>query len=408
LTSLLISWIDTARTERFRRDDFMALDIETRNQLIEMVRRFVAEICVPNEQRISEENAIPEEIVAQMRELGLFGLSISEEYGGLGLTLEEEALVIIEMGHTSPAFRSTFGTNVGIGSQGLVMFGNDDQKREWLPKIATGEVVTSFALTEPDAGSDAGSVKTKAVRDGNHYVLNGSKRFITNADKAHLFTVMARTDADTPGPKGLSAFIVERSTPGVSIGKPEKKMGQQGANVCDVMFDNARVPITNRLGEEGEGFKVAMSVLDRGRFHISALSVGIAERLVSEMSRYAVERKQFGKPIAEHQLVMAMMADSYAESAAGRAMVLDGVRKYDAKEKVTLLAAATKMWCTEMVGRVADRAVQVFGGSGYIADYAVERFYRDVRILRLYEGTTQIQQMVVGRELARMAKAGEI
>ncbi|MBI1361825.1 MAG: acyl-CoA dehydrogenase [Alphaproteobacteria bacterium] len=386
----------------------MALDPDTRQQLIETVRRFVTEVCQPLEAQVAAEDRIPDEVVEQMKALGLFGLSIPEEFGGLGLTLEEEALVILEMGRTSPAFRSTFGTNVGIGSQGLVMFGNADQKRDWLPKIASGEVVTSFALTEPEAGSDAGSARTKAVRDGNHYVLNGAKRFITNADKAHLFTVMARTDAATPGPKGLSAFVVERSTPGVTIGKPEKKMGQQGANVCDVIFEDARVPITNRLGEEGEGFKVAMSVLDRGRFHISALSVGISERLVSEMTRYASERKQFGKPIAEHQLVMAMMADSYAEAAAGRAMVLDGVRKYDAKEKVTLLAAATKMWCTEMVGRVADRAVQVFGGSGYIADYAVERFYRDVRILRLYEGTTQIQQMVVGRELQRMAKAGEI
>jgi acyl-CoA dehydrogenase len=219
---------------------------------------------------------------------------------------------------------------------------------------------------------------------------------------------MARTDANTPGPKGLSAFIVERDTPGVSIGKPEKKMGQQGANVCDVIFEDARVPITNRLGEEGEGMKVAMSVLDRGRLHISSLSVGIAERLVEEMVRYAAERKQFGKPIIEHQLVMGMIAESYAEAAAGRAMVMDAVKKYDAKEKTTLIAAATKMWCTEMVGRVADRAVQVHGGAGYIADYAVERFYRDVRILRLYEGTTQIQQMVIGRELQRMAKAGEI
>jgi acyl-CoA dehydrogenase len=277
-----------------------------------------------------------------------------------------------------------------------------------LPKLATGEAIASFALTEPDAGSDAGSARTRAVRDGNHYVLNGSKRFITNADKATIFTVMARTDANTPGPKGLSAFIVESSTAGVSIGKPEKKMGQQGANVCDVIFEDARVPITSRLGEEGEGMKVAMSVLDRGRLHISALSVGIAERLVEEMVRYASERKQFGKPIIEHQLVMGMIAESYAEAAAGRAMVMDGVRKYDAKEKTTLIAAATKMWCTEMVGRVADRAVQVHGGAGYIADYAVERFYRDVRILRLYEGTTQIQQMVIGRELQRMAKAGEI
>jgi acyl-CoA dehydrogenase len=386
----------------------MALDPETRDQLIETVRRFVAEVCVPNEQLVSETNAIPEAIVQQMRDLGLFGLSISEAYGGLGLTMEEEALVIIEMGHTSPAFRSTFGTNVGIGSQGVVMFGNDDQKREWLPKLASGEAVASFALTEPESGSDAGSARTKAVRDGNHYVLNGAKRFITNADKASVFTVMARTDPSTPGAKGLSAFLVERDTKGVTIGKPEKKMGQQGANVCDVIFEDARVPITNRLGEEGEGMKVAMSVLDRGRFHISALSVGIAERLVQEMTRYASERKQFGKPIIEHQLVMGMIADSFAEASAGKAMVLDGVRKYDAKEKVTILAAATKMFCTEMVGRVADRAVQVFGGSGYIADYAVERFYRDVRILRLYEGTTQIQQMVIGRELQRMAKAGEI
>jgi acyl-CoA dehydrogenase len=288
------------------------------------------------------------------------------------------------------------------------MFGTQDQKREWLPKLATGEAIASFALTEPDAGSDAGSAKTRAVRDGNHYVLNGAKRYITNADKATIFTVMARTDQNTPGAKGLSAFIVERDTPGVSIGKPEKKMGQQGANVCDVIFEDARVPITSRLGEEGEGMKVAMSVLDRGRLHISALSVGIAERLVEEMVRYASERKQFGKPIIEHQLVMGMIAESYAEAVAGRAMVMDGVRKYDAKEKTALIASATKMWCTEMVGRVADRAVQVHGGAGYIADYAVERFYRDVRILRLYEGTTQIQQMVIGRELQRMAKAGEI
>ncbi|MEQ1610437.1 MAG: acyl-CoA dehydrogenase family protein [Hyphomonadaceae bacterium] len=386
----------------------MALDPEIRQQLIETVRRFVNEVCRPNEQLLSETNAIPDAIVRQMRDLGLFGLSIPEAYGGLGLTMEEEALVILEMGHTSPAFRSAFGTNVGIGSQGIVMFGREDQKHDWLPKLATGEAIASFALTEPDSGSDAGSLKTKAARDGNHYVLNGSKRFITNADKAHIFTVMARTDPDTSGAKGLSAFIVDRATPGVTIGEPEKKMGQQGANVCDVVFDNARVPIANRLGEEGEGMKVAMSVLDRGRLHIASLSVGIAERLVEEITRYGSERKQFGKPIIEHQLVMGMIADSYAEAAAGRAMVLNAVRKYDAKDKITLLAAATKMWCTEMVGRVADRAVQVFGGAGYIADCAVERFYRDVRILRLYEGTTQIQQIVIGRELQRMAKAGEI
>lgn len=385
----------------------MALDLDTRAQLIDTVRRFVEDVCMPLEETVSQTNSMPDDVVAQMKELGLFGISISEDYGGLGLTMEEEALVVFELGRTSPAFRSTFGTNVGIGSQALVMFGNEDQKTEWLPKIATGEVVTSFALTEPEAGSDAGSVRTKAVRDGNHYVLTGAKRYITNADKADLFTVMARTDPDTPGPKGLSAFIVERNSEGLSVGKPEKKMGQQGANVCDVNFDGVRVPITNRIGEEGEGFKVAMSVLDRGRFHISALSCGIAQRLIEEMVSYASERKQFGKPIIEHQLVTALIADSYAEAHAGRAMVMDGAQRFDRKEGVTLLAAATKMFCTEMVGRVADRAVQVHGGAGYIADYAVERFYRDVRILRLYEGTTQIQQMIVGRELHRKAKAGE-
>ncbi|MEZ5937780.1 MAG: acyl-CoA dehydrogenase family protein [Hyphomonadaceae bacterium] len=385
----------------------MALDPETRRQLIDMVRRFVREVCVPLEETVASENRMPDDVVQQMRELGLFGLSISETYGGLGLTMEEEALVILEMGRTSPAFRSTFGTNVGIGSQALVMFGDDEQKNAWLPRIAAGEVVTSFALTEPEAGSDAGSVKTRAVRDGDDYVLTGSKRFITNADKADLFTVMARTDPDKPGPKGVSAFIVERNSPGLSVGKPEKKMGQQGANVCDVNFDGVRVPAANRIGGEGEGFKVAMSVLDRGRFHISALSVGIAERLIEEMVNYAAERKQFGKPIIEHQLVAALIADSYAETQAGRSMVLDGARRFDRKEGVTLLASATKMFCTEMVGRVADRAVQVHGGAGYIADYAVERFYRDVRILRLYEGTTQIQQMIIGRELARKHKLGE-
>jgi acyl-CoA dehydrogenase len=386
----------------------MPLDLETRDQLIAAVRRFVEEQCRPLEAEVAAEDRMPEALVAQMRALGLFGLSIPEAYGGLGLTMEEEALVVLEMGRTSPAFRSTFGTNVGIGSQGLVMFGSEEQKRRWLPGIAAGELVTSFALTEAEAGSDAGSVRTRAERRGDHYVLNGAKRYITNADKAHLFTVMARTDPATPGAKGLSAFIVERSTPGVSIGKPEKKMGQQGANVCDVIFEDAAVPAAHRLGEEGEGFKVAMSVLDRGRFHISALCVGIAERLVSDMSRYAVERRQFGRPIAEHQLVAAMLADSYAEALAGRAMVLEGARAFDRGGRTTLLASACKLWCSEMVGRVADRAVQVHGGAGYIADYAVERFYRDVRILRLYEGTTQIQQIVVGRELARMAAAGEI
>ena len=386
----------------------MAYDQETRDALIEMIRRFVDEQCKPIEAKVSEDDEVPANVVEQMKELGLFGISIPEEFGGLGLNMEEECLVGLELGQTSPAFRSVAGTNIGIGSQGLVMWGNEEQKATWLPKIASGEVITSFCLTEPEAGSDSGSVQTKAVRDGDHYVLTGTKRYITNANKAHLLTVMARTDQDTPGGKGLSAFIVETNTPGVSVGKPEKKMGQQGAHICDVNFDSARVPVANRLGEEGDGFKVAMSVLDRGRLHISSVCTGVAERLIHEMANYAVERKQFGQPIANHQLVQAMMADSYAEAYAARCMVLDAAKKRDAGENVTLLAASCKMFCSEMVGRVADRAVQVFGGAGYVADYGIERFYRDVRIFRIHEGTTQIQQMVIGRGIAKLAKDGMI
>jgi acyl-CoA dehydrogenase len=308
----------------------------------------------------------------------------------------EEVRVALELGRTTPAFRSVFGTNVGIGSQGLVMAGNGAQKAEWLPRIASGEVVTSFALTEPGAGSDSASVQTRAVRDGDVYRLSGSKRFITNADKASLFTVMARTGE--PGARGVSAFLVPADLPGVSIGKPEKKMGQQGAHVCDVNFDEVPVPVGNRLGEEGEGFRIAMRVLDRGRLHIAAVCVGIAERLIADCVAYASERKQFGRPIADFQLIQAMIADSKTETMAARALVLEAARVKDAGEAVTLEAAAAKYFASETVGRVADRAVQIFGGAGYIADYGIERLYRDVRLFRIYEGTSQIQQLVIARE----------
>jgi acyl-CoA dehydrogenase len=376
----------------------MALDTETRDQLIETVRRFVAERLRPIEAKVAEDDQVPAEIVAEMRELGLFGLTIPEEYGGLGLSMEEEALVCIELGRTSPAFRSTFGTNVGIGSQGLVMFGTPEQKAKWLPGVASGEIVTSFALTEPEAGSDSAAVQTRARRDGDVYVLDGSKRYITNANKAGLFTVMARSDPEKKGSGGVSAFLVPRDLPGISIGKPEKKMGQQGAHICDVIFEGVRVPAENRLGGEGEGFKVAMQVLDRGRLHISAICVGVAERLITDAVAYASERKQFGQALASFQLVQAMIADSKTEALAARALLLESARKRDAGESVTLEAAATKLFASEMVGRVADRAVQIFGGAGYVADYGIERLYRDVRIFRIYEGTSQIQQLVVARE----------
>ncbi|HVJ54853.1 MAG TPA: acyl-CoA dehydrogenase family protein [Aliidongia sp.] len=379
----------------------MALDAETLNQLIETVRRFVAERLRPIEAKVAEEDAIPPEIVGEMRELGLFGLSIPPEYGGLGLTMEEECLVGIELGRTSPAFRSAFGTNVGIGSQGLVMFGTEAQKEKWLPGIASGEVVTSFALTEPEAGSDSAAVQTRAQRDGEFYVLNGTKRFITNADKASLFTVMARSNPEVKGGSGVSAFLVPRDLPGLSIGRPEKKMGQQGAHISDVVFDNVRVPVENRLGAEGEGFKVAMQVLDRGRLHISSICVGVAERLIADCVAYAGERKQFGQAIANFQLVQAMLADSKTEALAARALMLESARKRDSGARTTLEAAASKYFASEMVGRVADRAVQIFGGAGYVAEYGIERLYRDVRIFRIYEGTSQIQQLVIARELLR-------
>ncbi len=375
----------------------MALDPETFDALIDTVRRFVGERLRPLEADVEAADAIPDAVVAEMKEMGLFGLSIAEDYGGLGLDMVEECRVAIEMGRTTPAFRSTFGTNVGIGSQGLVMAGTPEQKAAWLPRIASGEIVTSFALTEPDVGSDSGSVKTRAVRDGDVYRLSGTKRYITNADKAQLFTVMART-GDEKGARGVSAFLVRKDLPGITIGEPEKKMGQKGAKVADVHFDDVPVPVANRLGAEGEGFKIAMRVLDRGRLHISAVCVGVAERLIADSVAYATGRQQFGKAIAEHQLIQGMIADMKTEALVARAMVLETAAKKDRGEDVVLESAAAKYFASEMVGRVADKAVQVYGGAGYIADYGIERLYRDVRLFRIYEGTSQIQQVIIARE----------
>ena len=386
----------------------MAFDPDIRSALVEQVRRFVREVCVPAEAKVADEDAVPDDIVEEMKQLGLFGLAVPEEYGGLGLDMETECMVGFELGWTSPAFRSAAGTNIGIGSQALVLFGTDEQKEKYLPGIASGEIITSFALTEPEAGSDAGGLKTKATKEGDSYVLSGGKRYITNANVADLFTVMARTNPDEPGAKGVSAFIVPRDTPGLSVSKPEKKMGQQGAQICDVNFDHARVGAQMRVAGEGEGFKVAMSVLDKGRLHISSVCTGMMERLISEMVNYAMEREQFGKPIMQHQLIQAMIADSQAEAYAARCMILDAAKKRDAGESVTMLASCCKMFASEAVGRVADRAVQVFGGAGYVSDYGIERFFRDARIFRLYEGTTQIQQIIIARELSRAAKRGEI
>jgi acyl-CoA dehydrogenase len=376
----------------------MALDTETLNLLLDAVRRFVHERLIPAEDELAESGQVPPDIVNEMRDLGLFGLSISPDHGGLGLTMEEDVRVVFELGQTSPAFRSLAGTNIGIGSQAIVLAGTDEQRARYLPKLASGELIGSFALTEPDAGSDAMALRLSAVRDGDSYVLNGTKRYITNAPIAGLFSVMARTAPERRA-NSISCFLVEAGTPGLTIGKPDKKMGQAGALTSDVVFDNCRVPASALLGgEEGNGFRTSMRVLDKGRLHISALCVGIADRLLSDAVKYAIERKQFGQPIAEFQLIQAMIADSQAELYAARCMVLDAARMRDRGENTTMQAACCKLYATEMVGRVADRAVQIHGGAGYMSEYAVERFYRDVRLFRIFEGTSQIQQLVIARE----------
>ena len=376
----------------------MALDTETLNLLIDAVRRFVHERLIPAEDELAASGEVPPDIVNEMRDLGLFGLSISPDFGGLGLTMEEEVRVVFELGQTSPAFRSLAGTNIGIGSQAIVLAGTDEQRARYLPKLASGELIGSFALTEPDAGSDAMSLRVSAERDGDRYVLNGTKRYITNAPIAGLFSVMARTAPERRA-NSISCFLVEAGTPGLIIGKPDKKMGQAGALTSDVVFDNCRVPASALLGgEEGNGFRTSMRVLDKGRLHISALCVGIADRLLRDAVKYATERKQFGQPIAEFQLIQAMIADSQAELYAARCMVLDAARMRDRGENTTMQAACCKLFSTEMVGRVADRAVQIHGGAGYMSEYAVERFYRDVRLFRIFEGTSQIQQLVIARE----------
>lgn len=381
----------------------MIRDPESFNILLDTVSRLVREKLIPREAEVTDNDEIPADIVADMRTMGLFGLTIPEEYGGLGLTSEEEVLTSMALCYASPVFRSRIGTNTGIGAQGIVIDGTAEQKQKYLPRLASGEITGAFALTEPESGSDAGSLKTSARRDGNHYLLNGTKRYITNAPEAGVFTVMARTDLQSKDAKGVSAFIVERNTPGLSVGPYDRKMGQRGSHTADVIFDNVRVPASSSIigGKEGMGFKTAMKVLDKARLNIAAVCVGAAERLLAEALRYAKERQQFGKPIAEFQLVQAMLADSKAEIYAARSMVLEAARKKDGGASITMEASCAKLFAAEMVGRVADRAVQIHGGAGYMQASAVERLYRDVRLFRLFEGTSQIQQLVIARHILK-------
>ncbi|VTU25447.1 Acyl-CoA dehydrogenase [Variovorax sp. PBS-H4] len=383
----------------------MIRDRDTLDALVGSIARFVRERLIPNEAIVAETDEIPADIVEDMKAMGLFGLTIPEEYGGLQLTMEEEVIAMLELGRASPAFRSLIGTTVGIGSQGILFDGTEAQKSHYLPRLATGELIASFALTEPESGSDAASLRTTAIRDGDCYVINGTKRFITNAPQAGIFTLMARTDLGNKGAGGISALIVDAKTPGITFGKRDSKMGQRGAHTCDVIFENCRVPAANLIGNvEGMGFKTAMKVLDKGRIHIAAICVAASERMLGDALQYATERKQFGQPISQFQLVQAMLADSKAEIYAARSMVLDAARRRDDGWSVSTEASCAKLFASEMCGRVADRAVQIFGGAGYVSDYGIERFYRDVRLFRIYEGTSQIQQLVIARNMIREAE----
>ncbi len=366
--------------------------------LLHSLRRFVRERLVPREREVADSDEVPQDIVRDMRAIGLFGYSIPEEYGGAGMTTEELVLAAMELSQCSPAFRARVGTNTGIGSEALVADGTPEQKQRYLPRLASGEITGSFALTEPEAGSDATALRTTALREGDNYILNGSKCFITNAPIAGVFTVMARTDPGNRGAGGVSAFIVERDTPGLSVGTPYRKMGQAGSPVSEVHFDNCRVPVANLIGAtEGKGFRTAMKVLNKQRLHLAALCTGPAIRMLNDAIAYTKSRKQFGQPVAEYQLVQALIADSHTEIFAARCMILEAARARDRGEDVALEASMCKMYASEMCGRVADRCVQMFGGYGYVSDYGIERFYRDVRLFRLYEGTTQIHQLNIAK-----------
>jgi acyl-CoA dehydrogenase len=376
--------------------------------LLAGVRRLVDEKLIPAEETLDREDQIPEELLALMREMGLFAYAIPAEHGGLGLSKWDEVRVIFEFCRAAPAYRSYVGTTNGVGGKSIVLDGSPEQQRKYLPRIASGELVVSFCLTEPDSGSDAKSLRTTARRQGDGYVLNGSKRFISNAPVAGLFTVMARTDPEDGGAGGISAFLVEAGTPGLSVGPKLRKMGQKGAPTADVTFDDCRVPAEALLGGvEGQGFITAMKVLDDARIHMGAVCVGLASRLLEEMTGYAAQRQQFGRPIADFQLIQAMIADSEAECLAARAMVERTARAMDRGDGVTKEAAACKYFASEAVGRIADRAVQVHGGYGYVAEYPVERLYRDARLLRIFEGTSQIMQLVIAREALKEHRRGQ-
>ncbi|MGC8719957.1 MAG: acyl-CoA dehydrogenase family protein [Thermodesulforhabdaceae bacterium] len=378
---------------------------ENYRMMAETVRRFVERELEPISKQVEEEDRIPEEVVQKMRELGLFGLSIPEEYGGLGLGTLGECIVYEELSKTNACFRTRIGTNNGIGSQGILIDGTEEQKRKYLPKIASGEWTACFALTEPEAGSDAANIKTKAELKGDHWVLNGRKCFITNGDIADVATVFAVTDPQKRAKGGITAFIVEKTFPGFYVGTIEKKMGLRGSHTAELVFEDCIVPRENVIGGDamiGQGFKTAMKVLDKGRLTMGACAVGAAQKLLELSVKYAKQRVQFGRPIAEFQAIQFMLAEMATNIYAARQMVYHAAWLRDQRgTSVIKEASMVKLFCTEMVNRVADMALQIHGGLGYMKDYPIERFYRDVRLMRIYEGTSEIQKIVIARELLK-------
>jgi acyl-CoA dehydrogenase len=381
------------------------------DQLLDLVRGFIRREVVPAEAGIDESDEIPARLIEQAKEMGLYGYALPAEYGGLGLSVGQQVRLTMELGYTCPAFRSLFGTNNGIAGQVLVLAGTERQRKQWLPRLASGEVVASFALTEPDAGSDPSRIVTTARREDDSWVIDGLKRYITNAPAADVFMLFARTDPQAPPGKGIGVFIVPARAEGVAVGPRDHKMGQAGAWTADVALTGVRIPSDALVGPDAEGgqaskaaqagYATAMRSLAHGRLVIAALCVGVAARLMDESVSYARERSQGGHRIGEYQLVQAMLADSQTEYLAARALVLDAAAQYDAGTDQRLAPSAAKYFASEAVGRIADRAVQIHGGSGYIRGIPVERLYRDVRLFRIYEGTSQIQQLVIARELLR-------
>ena len=384
-------------------------------EVLSSTRQFIRDRVVPRETEIDDRDEVPEDLRQAARQLGLSGYALPEEYGGLGLSMTEEVQLVFELGYTTPALRSLFGTNNGIAGHVLMVGGTPAQQAHWLPRIASGEVITSFALTEPEAGSDPSTLITRADpvkregETGGGWAISGTKRYITNAPAADLFMVFARTDQDQPGGRGISAFLVPRDAPGLTVGPKDRKMGQAGAWTADVYLDRVPVGADALVGGEGglgRGFHIAMGCLAHGRVGISAMCVGMAGRLVDESVAWASQRRQSGRPIGSFQLVQGLIADSMTDYYAGRATVLDAARRFETGEDTKVGPSCAKYFTSEMVCRVADRAVQVFGGAGYMRGVAVERFYRDARLIRIYEGTSQIQQVIIARALLGEAASG--